>query len=134
MLLLLQTQTHDTQKNDQNFRVFWYAFQSFLCLYVYLTLNWLQTCSCKAWLCPSCPSMYLKWQTIVLVKGDPLGGKGLTGPICSSPFLNLFPPRPALCYFTLMSNARRFYTSRESLWVGKGYEKISQHPDFYIIN
>ena len=30
----------------------------------------------------------------LLFKGEPLGGKGLTGPICPSLFLNLFPPRP----------------------------------------
>ena len=34
-------------------------------------------------------------QTILLVKGEPLGGKGLTGPICPSLFLNPFSPRPA---------------------------------------
>ena len=31
---------------------------------------------------------------ILLMKGDPLGGKGLTGPICPSLFLNLSSPRP----------------------------------------
>ena len=29
-----------------------------------------------------------------LVNGEPLSGKWLTGPICQSPFLNPFPPRP----------------------------------------
>ena len=54
---------------------------------------------------------------ILLLKGEPLGGKGLTGPICPSLFLNSFPPKPAnaspfvilLClmpdYF-ILSNAR----------------------------
>ena len=32
---------------------------------------------------------------MLLVKGEPLGGKGLTGPICPSLFLNPFSPRPA---------------------------------------
>ena len=32
---------------------------------------------------------------ILLVKGEPLGGKGLTGPISPSLLLNPFPPRPA---------------------------------------
>ena len=32
---------------------------------------------------------------ILLVKGEPLGGKGLTEPICPSLFLNPFPPRAA---------------------------------------
>ena len=32
---------------------------------------------------------------ILLVKGEPLGGKGLTGPTCPSLFLNPFSPRPA---------------------------------------
>ena len=53
------------------------------------------------------------------------GGKGLTGPICPSLFLNPFPPRPAetsiilLClmpdYFTLY-NTKRFYLREK----GKG--------------
>ena len=34
-------------------------------------------------------------QTILLVKGEPLSGKGLTEPICPSLFLNTFPPRAA---------------------------------------
>ena len=34
-------------------------------------------------------------QAILLVKGEPLGGKGLTEPICPSLFLNPFPPRAA---------------------------------------
>ena len=29
------------------------------------------------------------------MREEPLGGKGLTGPICPSLFLNPFPPRPA---------------------------------------
>ena len=37
----------------------------------------------------------VKCQTILLVKGEPLGGKGLTGPICSFLVLNYWPPRPA---------------------------------------
>ena len=32
---------------------------------------------------------------IILIKGEPLGGKGLTGPTCPSLFLNPFSPRPA---------------------------------------
>ena len=31
---------------------------------------------------------------ILLIKGEPLGGKGLTGPVCLSLFLNPFPPTP----------------------------------------
>ena len=31
----------------------------------------------------------------LLVKGEPLGGKGFIGPICPSLFLKPFPPRPA---------------------------------------
>ena len=30
-------------------------------------------------------------QTILLIKGEPLGGKGLTEPICPSLFLNIYP-------------------------------------------
>ena len=33
--------------------------------------------------------------TILLIKQEPLGGKGLTGPICPYLFLNPFPPRLA---------------------------------------
>ena len=32
---------------------------------------------------------------VLLIKGEPLGGKGLTGPIYTSLFLNPFSPRPA---------------------------------------
>ena len=54
--------------------------------------------------------------TILLIKGEPIGGKGLTGPICPSLFLNPFPPIPAktvpfVNYFTLF-NARQLYLSR----------------------
>ena len=41
------------------------------------------------------PPRAAKRQTILLVKGEPLGGKGLTEPICPSLFLNTFPPRAA---------------------------------------
>ena len=59
----------------------------------------------------------VKCQVILLLKGEPLCGKGLTGPICPSLFLNSFPPKLAnaspfvilLClipdYF-ILSNAR----------------------------
>ena len=61
--------------------------------------------------------------SVLLVKGEPLGGKDLTGPICPSLFLYPLHPRPAktgpFYYFTL-SNVRRFYSLMESLWVGKG--------------
>ena len=50
---------------------------------------------------------------ILLIKGEPLGGTRLTGPICSSLFLH------SLCYFTL-SNARWFYSPKDSLKVGNG--------------
>ena len=61
-------------------------------------------------------------QTILLVKGEPLGGKGLTEPICPSLFLNPFPPKAAKSghFVILLSNARRFYSSKESPLVGKG--------------
>ena len=32
---------------------------------------------------------------MLLVKGEPLSGKGLTGPTCPSLFLNPFSPKPA---------------------------------------
>ena len=69
----------------------------------------------------------------LLFKREPLGGKGLTGPMsCPSPFLNPFPPPETgqnwpLYYFTL-SNARRFYMSRENLW-----EPFSKRVNFYSI-
>ena len=62
---------------------------------------------------------------ILLVKGEPLGRKGLTEPICPSLFLNPFPPRATKSiHFVIVytvSNVRRFYSSNESLWVGKGF-------------
>ena len=49
-----------------------------------------------------------------------LAEKGLTGSICLSlslnPFLSQTGQNCPFCYFTL-SNAKRFYSSRESLWV-----------------
>ena len=68
--------------------------------------------------------------TILLLKRESLGaGKGLTGPIYPSFFLNSYLPsltlsfpdlNRLLCYFTLSKYARTFFLSRESLWEVKG--------------
>ena len=62
---------------------------------------------------------------VLLIKGEPLGGKGLTGPIYTSLFLNPFSPRPAqtspfiivLClmpnYFTRQGRASRYERVRD---------------------
>ena len=72
---------------------------------------------------------------ILLVKGEPLGGQGLTWPISTLdlflPFIPL-PPRPSKTvppfiilpltpdYLITLSNAKQFYSSKENLLVGKG--------------
>ena len=44
---------------------------------------------------PLCYFTLSDTKRFILVKGEPLGGKGLTWPICPSLFLNPFPLRPA---------------------------------------
>ena len=56
---------------------------------------------------------------------------------CSVSWLDSFPPRPAqtvyFCYFTLC-NARRFYSSRESLWVGKSKHNLKGKNNSYTVH
>ena len=85
-------------------------------------------------------------QMILLVKGEPLGGKGLTGPICTSLFLNSFPPSVAktALFVTLLCLTPDDFTpqGRTSGWErdnskyqqGLGWGRITICLQIYIVN
>ena len=78
------------------------------------------------------PLRAAKRQTILLVKGEPLGGKGLTEPICPSLFLNTFPPRAAKSghFVILLCLTPGNFTHQRR---ASGWERVKVPGDLWLV-